>query len=369
MELINDNASIDESQEKINNTTSLTLSLSTECDSSSFNHSDSLDSEDLSDTDTTNTSFIKEVYNENLDEAFKEIASIKKKYNYIGMDTEFPGCVYKLKTLTKDFYYKSMKDSVNSTKLIELGISFTNEKGQFPDKYKYHTWQFNFEFDKKNDKITQSSLNLLEQCGIDFTKLKRKGIKHKLFAEYFVISGLVLNPDVKWISFHGCYDFGYLLKLLISQPLPEKEKDFLNLCDTYFINYYDIKTMVKRMDNLQGGLNKLAQNLEVLREGKTHQAGSDSVVTIDVYFKLRENGVLQDDKITKDKNCLFGIANEEDNKETITYPQFAHLAYQGNNNNNMLYMPYLYNNSYYYLVNNNTQQPNNNPTQMPVFNM
>ena len=108
---------------------------------------------------------------------------------------------------------------------------------------------------------------------------------------------------------------------------------------------------------------------EVLREGKTHQAGSDSVVTIDVYFKLRENGVLQDDKITKDKNCLFGIANEEDNKETITYPQFAHLAYQGNNNNNMLYMPYLYNNSYYYLVNNNTQQPNNNPTQMPVFNM
>ena len=81
MELINDNASIDEAQEKINNTTSLTLSLSTECDSSSFNHSDSLDSEDLSDTDTTNTSFIKEVYNENLDEAFKEIASIKKKYN------------------------------------------------------------------------------------------------------------------------------------------------------------------------------------------------------------------------------------------------------------------------------------------------
>ena len=67
MELINDNASIDEAQEKINNTTSLTLSLSTECDSSSFNRSDSLDSEDLSDTDTTNTSFIKEVYNENLD--------------------------------------------------------------------------------------------------------------------------------------------------------------------------------------------------------------------------------------------------------------------------------------------------------------
>jgi CCR4-NOT transcription complex subunit 7/8 len=250
-----------------------------------------------------------------------------------------------------------------------LGITLTNNKGEYPKNCKYHTWQFNFEFDKKVDKITTSSLNLLEQCGIDFTKLKRKGIKHSVFAEYFMVSGLVLNSEVQWVSFHGCYDFGYLLKLLLAQSLPETEKEFLDLCNIYFKNYYDIKTMVKRMDNLQGGLNKLAQNLEVLREGKTHQAGSDSVVTIDVYFKLRENGVLQDDKIIKDKGCLFGIANEEDNKETITYPQFAHLAYQGNNSNNMLYMPYLYNNNYYYLVNNNTQQPNNNPTQMPVFNM
>ncbi len=270
--------------------------------------------------------------------------------------------------LSKDFYYRTLKMNIDSLKIIQLGITLTNSKGEYPKNYKYHTWQFNFEFDKKVDKITPSSLNLLEQCGIDFNKLKRKGIKHRLFAEYFTISGLVLNPDVIWISFHGCYDFGYLLKLLICQSLPESEKEFLNLCNLYFINYYDIKTMVKRMDNLQGGLNKLAQNLEVLREGKTHQAGSDSVVTIDVYFKLRENGVLQDDKIKKDKNCLFGVDNEEDNKETITYAQFANLAYPGNSSNNMVYMPYGYN-TYYYLVNNNTQQTNTNPTQMPVFNM
>ena len=312
---------------------------------------------------------IMEVYSDNFIEQIKVIGELLEDYNFIGMDTEYPGTVYNVQTLTKDFYYKTMKLNIDSLKIIQLGITLTNYKGEYPKNCRYHTWQFNFEFDKKVDKITTSSLNLLEQCGIDFTKLKRKGIKHSTFAEYFMVSGLVLNPEVQWVSFHGCYDFGYLLKLLLAQPLPETEKEFLSLCDTFFINYYDIKTMVKRMDNLQGGLNKLAQNLEVLREGKTHQAGSDSVVTIDVYFKLRENGVLQDDKITKDKNCLFGIANEEDNKETITYPQFAHLAYQGNNSNNMLYMPYLYNNSYYYLVNNNTQQPNNNPTQMPVFNM
>ena len=307
---------------------------------------------------------IMEVYEDNFKEEIKTIGDLLEDYNYIGMDTEYPGIVHCVQTLTKDFYYRTLKLNIDSLKIIQLGITLTNSKGEYPKNHKYHTWQFNFEFDKKIDKITQSSLNLLEQCGIDFAKLKRKGIKHNDFASYFMVSGLVLNPDVKWISFHGCYDFGYLLKLLIVKPLPDNEKEFLNLCNTYFINYYDIKTMVKRMDNLQGGLNKIAQNLEVLREGKTHQAGSDSVVTIDVYFKLKENGFLQDNKIMKDKNCLFGIANEEDNKETITYAPFANLAFQGNNSNNMVYVPYV--NNYYYYV---TPQQNNNPTQMPVFNM
>ena len=124
--------------------------------------------------------------------------------------------------------------------------------------------------------------------------------------------------------------------------------------------------MVKRKENLQGGLNKLAQSLEVLREGKTHQAGSDSVVTIDVYFKLIKIGFLEEDKILKEKNLLFGVANEEDNKETINYSQFGSLVYQNNNsNNNFLYVPYV---NYYYLMNNNaTQLSNNTPTQMPTY--
>jgi CCR4-NOT transcription complex subunit 7/8 len=268
--------------------------------------------------------------------------------------------------MTKDFYFRTLKMNVDYLKIIQLGITLTNSKGEFPKNSKYHTWQFNFEFDKNTDKITQSSLNLLEQCGIDFNKLKKKGIKHSVFAEYFMISGLVLNPDIRWISFHGCYDFGYLLKLLINSNLPDTEKEFMDLLDTYFINYYDIKTMVKRKDNLQGGLNKLAQSLEVLREGKTHQAGSDSVVTIDVYFKLIKTGFLEENKILKEKNLLFGVANEEDNKETINYSQFGNLMYQNNNsNNNFLYLPYV---NYYYLMNNNATQLNNNtPVQMPAY--
>ena len=307
-----------------------------------------------------------EVYEDNFIQEIKNIGSLLEEYNYIGMDTEYPGTVYCVQNMTKDFYFRTLKMNVDYLKIIQLGITLTNSKGEFPKNSKYHTWQFNFEFDKNIDKITQSSLNLLEQCGIDFNKLKKKGIKHSVFAEYFMISGLVLNPDIRWISFHGCYDFGYLLKLLINSNLPDTEKEFMNLLDTYFINYYDIKTMVKRKDNLQGGLNKLAQSLEVLREGKTHQAGSDSVVTIDVYFKLIKTGFLEENKILKEKNLLFGVDNEEDNKETINYSQFGNLMYQNNNsNNNFLYLPYA---NYYYLMNNNAIQLNNNtPVQMPAY--
>ena len=308
-----------------------------------------------------------EVYEDNFIKEIKNIGSLIEEYNYIGMDTEYPGYVYCVQNMTKDFYFRTLKMNVDSLKIIQLGITLTNSKGEFPKNSKYHTWQFNFQFDKNKDKITQASLNLLEQCGIDFNKLKTKGIKHKLFAEYFMISGLVLNPDIKWVSFHGCYDFGYLLKLLISTNLPDSEKEFMDLLDLYFINYYDIKTMVKRKDNLRIGLNKLAESLEVLREGKTHQAGSDSVVTIDVYFKLIKSGFLEESEINDDKNLLFGVGNEEDNQETMNYAQFVNLGYQNNNSNNLLYVPYVNNYYYYFMNNNGTLQNGNTQSQMSTF--
>lgn len=277
-----------------------------------------------------------EVYEDNFIEEIKKISELIDEYNYIGMDTEFPGTVYNIPNMSKDFYFRTLKMNVDSLKLIQLGVTLTNSKGEFPKKYPYHTWQFNFEFNKDTDTILTSSLKLLEDHGIDFSKLKKKGIKHKLFAEYFVISGLVLNPDLTWISFHGCYDFGYLLKLLLNSSLPDNENDFLDLLNLYFINFYDIRTLVKGKDKkLQGGLNILAQNLDINREGKMHQAGSDSVVTIDVYFKLIKEGLI-DDKIKKIyKNTLFGVNSEEDNKETIFYTKIGNSTFTGNNGNNL----------------------------------
>jgi CCR4-NOT transcription complex subunit 7/8 len=69
-------------------------------------------------------------------------------------------------------------------------------------------------------------MDLLKRSGFDFEKHKAKGIPHGLFGEYLITSGLCLNPEVHWITFHGGVDFGYILKVLIGTDLPNDEQSF-----------------------------------------------------------------------------------------------------------------------------------------------
>jgi CCR4-NOT transcription complex subunit 7/8 len=277
-----------------------------------------------------------EVYKENFLKEINILSELSEDYNYIGMDTEFPGTVFSINNMSEDFYYKSLKTNVNKLKLIQLGITIMNEKGEYPKNYPYHTWQFNLEFDKNIDKYHPTSMNLLKQSGIDFEKLKKRGINHKIFAEYLMTSNLVLNPDIKWVSFQGSYDFGYLLRLLLGKELPEKEEDFIDLLNLYFMNYYDIRMLVKGYQNMQGGLNRLADQLKVQRMGTIHQAGSDSMLTLDVFFKLIQGGYINENKLKDLKNIIHGIGEGRDNEEMINYTQIVNSNYQNNNTNNIM---------------------------------
>ena len=277
-----------------------------------------------------------EVYRENFKEELNNLSGLLEEYNYVGMDTEFPGTVYSIKNMTEDFYYKSLKTNIDKLKLIQLGITIMNEKGEYPKNYPYHTWQFNLKFDKNVEKFHPSSINLLKQSGIDFEKLKTRGINHQDFAQYLTTSNLVLNPEIKWVSFQGSYDFGYLLKLLLGTDLPEREEDFIEFLNTFFLNYYDIRILVKGYQNMQGGLNRLAEQLKVQRMGMIHQAGSDSMLTLDVFFKLKQGGYINESKLEELKNILHGIGKGRDNDETINYTQIENNNYQNNSNNNIM---------------------------------
>merc|ERR1719433_1752448 len=102
-------------------------------------------------------------------------------------------------------------------------------------------------------------------------------------------SGLVLMDNVTWITFHSAYDFGYLLAQLTAASLPESEQEFLEDLKMYFPNLYDIKYLMTSTDNLMGGLQNVANILKVKRIGSQHQAGSDSLLTGQVFFKIYEN--------------------------------------------------------------------------------
>ena len=283
---------------------------------------------------SSSDSGIIEVFNDNFLEEMKNLISLLNEYNYIGMDTEYPGIVYNLQSYTEDFYYKLMKMNVEELKLIQLGITLSNKYGEHP--HPYHTWQFNFKFDPIKDKSSPSSMKLLINSGINFSLLKNNGIEHKEFFEEFKTSGLVLNPKINWISFHGSYDFAYLLNNLLNTALPGNEQEFTKILGLYFPNHYDLKLLIRGKKQMRGSLNNLARYLDVEREGKIHQAGSDSYVTINAFWKLINYKYISKEELLENKNILFGIYKGKDDEETINYTKLKEIRRFNEYNNNQI---------------------------------
>lgn len=138
------------------------------------------------------------------------------------------------------------------------------------------------------DMYAQDSIDLLQNSGIQFKKHEEDGIDPLDFAELLMSSGIVLMDNIKWLCFHSGYDFGYLIKLLTDQNLPTNENDFFDLLHTYFPNIYDIKYLMKSCKSLKGGLQEVAEQLDIRRVGPQHQAGSDALLTGTAFFKMRE---------------------------------------------------------------------------------
>ena len=134
---------------------------------------------------------------------------------------------------------------------------------------------------------------------------------------------MVLNENLTWISFNGLSDFAYLLKSLTGDFLPDTVDEFNNLMKTYFPNAYDIKYLINENELYKGGLNKIAKELNIERHGEVHQAGSDSLVTSQVFLKLIENNSINRNDLNFGKNILFGIGEGADDSETFSYTKFA----------------------------------------------
>ena len=113
----------------------------------------------------------------------------------------------------------------------QLGLTFSDAEGNLPVvEGCFSAWQFNFrEFDVGSDMYAADSIELLRHSGIDFAAHAARGIDTRRFGEALLVSGVVLIPDVRWITFHSGFDFGYLLKLVTCLPLPATEAEFFEV--------------------------------------------------------------------------------------------------------------------------------------------
>lgn len=254
-----------------------------------------------------------EVWEDNFEEEMDTIQELLEKYNYVAMDTEFPGVYFQGDNVTG---YSMIKTNVDQLKLIQVGITLADENGVTPQPIS--TWQFNLRFDLKTDLYSADSISMLKEAGIKFEELAEKGIDPLMFADRFLSSGLMLTEDIHWITFHGAFDFAYLMKVISNTLLPNTLEKFKSAMKIYFPSVADIKVLMKEVHDLKSGaLSKLARDLDLKRIGTTHQAGSDAEITLRCFFKLKEeyfkNGISP-----KLLNKVFGLSNEYQSTATPT---------------------------------------------------
>lgn len=105
------------------------------------------------------------------------------------------------------------------------------------------------------------------------------------------------------------------MKILIGEKLPVTHDLFESYIKIFFQKLFDIRSFTS-LFNLSGGLDKLALQLGVKRVGTSHQAGSDSLVTLQVFFSIFNE-----------------IANEKERREILeqynqdVYGYMNHQAY------------------------------------------
>lgn len=248
---------------------------------------------------------IRDVWESNLEEEMAVIREVVQKFPFIAMDTEFPGVVAKpLGDFRNqpDYQFQTLLCNVNMLKLIQMGIAFLDDQGN-----QGGCWQFNFKFSLANDMYAQDSIELLQRSGIQFQRHEAEGIDPVHFGELLITSGVVLSDEVTWITFHCGYDFGYLMRILLGEDLPSSESEFFELFQVYFPIMYDIKYLMKSCKTLKGGLQEVADDLQVKRVGQQHTAGSDSLLTGQAFFRMRSlffEGIIDKDKYN---GMLYGL--------------------------------------------------------------
>jgi len=246
------------------------------------------------------------VWSYNLETEFELIRRVIEFFPFISMGTEFPGVIFQSDPTLRQSQnnYAVMKANVDCMHLIQVGMTLSDRHGNLPTfgTSNRFIWEFNFcKFDVMCHPHAPHSIALLRRQGMNFHKNRNFGVNILRFAELMMLSGLLCNNHIHWITFHGAYDFGYMVKVLshrflYTQPLlPPNLEDFLQLVKFFFGHtIYDVKHLIKFCPNLYGGLDKVSETLGFDNSARK----SHHIVWLFYMFLMRLKGCIFMHKMT-----------------------------------------------------------------------
>jgi CCR4-NOT transcription complex subunit 7/8 len=200
----------------------------------------------------------------------------------MALDTEFPGLLWRLPQdigdaqLAQEAKYRVLCKNIDSVWPIQVGIAVTHRGGAFT-----RVWNFHLNFDLSADLHTKASVELLRSAGLDFERHAAEGI------DPMCLGGLMASSLLfgwhrhapLWVTFSGEYDLGFLLKLLVAgAPLPQDRTMFDEVLMYYFPQRFELRSQLP-----YGSLESCAQRFSLIRRGQAHTAGSDALLTLELY--------------------------------------------------------------------------------------
>lgn len=194
----------------------------------------------------------------------------------VAIDTEFPGVLQENAWKESDeTHYRAMKESVELLPVIQIAVAIGSSYGKC-----LGAWNFNLHYDLSRDFHTDAAVNFLLAAGVDFQRHATEGIEPRSLGTMLQGSGL---SSCRWVTFAGMTDLLYLVQLM-KQELPETLCDFEVLLEETCAGRHELRDQLPF-----GSLSNLARSHGVIRYGQAHTAGSDALVTLDLFFRISKS--------------------------------------------------------------------------------
>lgn len=258
--------------------------------------------------------FVRNVWHSNFDVELKELQKVAEAPgSVLALDTEFPGNAIDAPywSRSRQVQYDALRHNVELLRPIQIGIAVmvcavssaavaaatvaseetaaacgagrgsVREVGS--EFVVQGVWSFNLMFDLNTDHYREDSIHFLRKAGIDFGRHASEGIDPSRFGRSLASSSLVGKHAPLWVTFAGLYDLGYILKLLLGSgcSLPSTFDGFDGKLDEFCPCRSELREYLR-----YGSLESHAQEHGIQRTAAAHTAGSDALVTLELFAKV-----------------------------------------------------------------------------------